>query len=110
YTQYEYWLHGEAVAIGLYCAAVLSSQQGLPDMALAAQVETMLIQAGLPHKIPGFIELDQLKELMRLDKKIKNNRLRFVVIKRPGDCYLDDGVTEECLHNTLITVVEGAQK
>ena len=44
---------------------------------------------------------------MSLDKKIKNNCLRFVVIKKPGDCYLDDKITEDCLHNTLITAVEG---
>lgn len=107
YTQYQKWLHGEAVAIGLYCAALLSYKSGLIDVALVEQVEQMLQNAGLPHKIPASIDLVKLRDLMSLDKKIKNNCMRFVVIKKPGDCYLDDMITEDCLHNTLIIAVEG---
>lgn len=108
YTKYQYWLHGEAVAIGLYCAAVMSEKQGSNTGGLATLVESMLIQAGLPHKIPSFIELEQLKQLMSLDKKVKNKTLRFVLIKKVGDCYLEDEVTEDCLDKTLNSVVEGA--
>ena len=107
YTQYQHWLHGEAVAIGLYCAALLSCNIGLIGEVEVEQVELMLRYAGLPHKIPRFIDLNKLRGLMSLDKKIKNNCLRFVVIQKPGDCYLDDKITEDCLHNTLITAVEG---
>ncbi|MCL9684430.1 3-dehydroquinate synthase [Legionella maioricensis] len=110
YTDYQRWLHGEAVAIGLYCAAVLSYNAGLSDMGLVEQVESILRHAGLPHKIPQAIDLEKLRNLMSLDKKIKNNCLRFVVIRKPGDCYLDDKITEDCLRNTLITAVEGEQK
>lgn len=107
YTNYQQWLHGEAVAIGLYCAAVLSQNMGLLDNKDVTLVEQMLKYAHLPHKIPKSIDLSQLRDLMSLDKKVKNNCLRFVVIKKPGECYLDDKVTEHCLHNTLITAVEG---
>ncbi|WP_298625844.1 3-dehydroquinate synthase, partial [uncultured Legionella sp.] len=107
YTNYQQWLHGEAVAIGLYCAAVLSFNMGLLESNYVALVERMLKDAHLPHKIPKSIDLKQLRDLMSLDKKIKNNSLRFVVIKKPGECYLDDKVTEHCLHKTLITAVEG---
>lgn len=107
YTQYQQWLHGEAVAIGLYCASLLSFKMGLIGFDLVTEIEQLLEFAGLPHKIPRTINLEKLRELMNSDKKIKNNCLRFVVIKQPGDCYLDDEVTEDCLHNTLITAVEG---
>lgn len=107
YTHYQHWLHGEAVAIGLYCAAVLSCKTGLIDESVVEQVESMLLYAGLPHKIPRSVDLTKLRDLMSLDKKTKNNCLRFVVIKKLGDCYLDDKITEDCLHNTLITAVEG---
>jgi 3-dehydroquinate synthase len=107
YTQYQHWLHGEAVAIGLYCASLLSEQMGWLSASTVEQVEQMLCYAGLPHKIPNTIDLGRLKSLMRLDKKIKNNCLRFVVIHALGECYLEDGITESCLHNTLIMAVEG---
>ncbi|CAM2995996.1 3-dehydroquinate synthase [Legionella worsleiensis] len=107
YTYYERWLHGEAVAIGLYCAAVLSHNLGLLDFKYVELIEQMLEYGGLPHKIPASIDLIRLMDLMRLDKKIKNNCLRFVVIKKPGECFLDDQVSTHCLHNTLITAVKG---
>lgn len=107
YTHYQQWLHGEAVAIGLYCAVVLSYKMNLVDEQLVKQVEQMLQYARLPHKIPGDIHLKKLKELMRLDKKIKNNCLRFVVIKNPGECYLEAAITEDCLYNALIAAVTG---
>jgi 3-dehydroquinate synthase len=107
YTHYQQWLHGEAVAIGLYCAAILSYKMHLIDRKLVKCVEQMLIAAGLPYKIPSTINLEKLTDLMRLDKKIKNNCLRFVLIKMPGDCYLESGVTENCLYNALVAAVRG---
>lgn len=105
YTHYQQWLHGEAVAIGLYCAAVLSYKMHLVDEQLVTQVEKILHHAGLPHKIPRTVDLKKLKDLMQSDKKIKNNSLRFVLIKKPGDCYLKDGITEECLYNALVAAL-----
>lgn len=107
YTNYHRWLHGEAVAIGLYCAALLSHEMGIADELLIKQVKHLLDLADLPYAIPQEIDLEELKHLMKWDKKIKNNQLRFVVIKKPGDCYLTDQVTEKNLHNTLITATEG---
>ncbi len=107
YTHYQQWLHGEAVAIGLYCAAVLSHKMHLVDKHLVEQVEQILQYAGLPHKIPKIVNLQKLKDLMQSDKKIKNNRLRFVLIRKLGDCYLDAGVTEDCLYHALTAAVRG---
>ncbi|STY28742.1 3-dehydroquinate synthase [Legionella wadsworthii] len=106
YTHYKQWLHGEAVAIGLYCAAVLSLEMQLVDKEFVLQVEQVLQLAGLPHKIPKNIDLILLKDLMKSDKKIKNQCLRFVLIKKAGDCYLEAGVTENCLYNALDAAVE----
>lgn len=107
YTHYQKWLHGEAVAIGLYCAAILSNEMGLIDKLLVQKIEEILHLAGLSYKIPNMINLDKLRELMKLDKKIKNNCLRFVLIKKPGHCYLENQITENHLRNTLMTAVEG---
>lgn len=102
YTNYQQWLHGEAVAIGLYCAAIMSYHNNLINEQQVKQIEQMLQDAGLPYKIPPTFDLKKLRDLMQLDKKIKNNCLRFVLIKQPGDCYLEDGITEDTLQNTLI--------
>lgn len=106
-TDFTHWLHGEAVAIGLYCAAVLSYTIGLLDFSNVEQVERMLLSAGLPHKIPKTINLDKLMGLMRLDKKIKNNDLPFIVIRSPGACYLQSKITEHEVLTALLASVEG---
>lgn len=106
-TNYQRWLHGEAVAIGLYCAAILSYKLELANGKLVAEVKQMLEYAGLPYQIPRDLDLGHLMALMRLDKKVKEDSLRFVVLKAPGDCCLYDRVTKECLTDTLITALEG---
>jgi len=107
YTHYQRWLHGEAVAIGLYCAALLSHHLGYLDGLNLALVDSMLQQAGLPRRIPKDIDLMVLHDLMFHDKKVKNKKIRFVLIRAPGDCYLDDKVTDDSLRYALTHAVEG---
>jgi len=107
YTHYQCWLHGEAVAIGLYCAALLSYQLGYLDQENLDLVDGLLLKAGLPRRIPEQIDLRVLQGLMCHDKKIKNKKLRFVLIRAPGDCYLDERVTDDCIYQALTGAVKG---
>ena len=106
YTHYTRWLHGEAVAIGLYCAALLSYQQVGLDKSSLNRIDALLHKAGLPSRIPQDINLEQLRLLMDKDKKIQNNRLRFVLVKNLGNCYLENNLKEDCLQDTLQCAVE----
>ena len=107
YTQYQRWFHGEAVAIGLYCAALLSYQVAGLDVSTVTLIDSMLKAASLPRRIPKDIDINTLQEWMFQDKKIKNKTLRFVLMKAPGSCYLDSQVTHDCLRQVLINAVEG---
>ncbi|KTD22421.1 3-dehydroquinate synthase [Legionella londiniensis] len=106
-THFEQWLHGEAVAIGLFCAALLSHQQGVLPYSELQMIDELLRKAGLPRRIPREIDLDLLYALMFSDKKVKNKRLRFVLIKQSGNCYLEDKVTKESVHQAMLSAVEG---
>ena len=107
YTHYQRWLHGEAVAIGLYCSALLSSKLGYLDRDSLTLIDTLLLNAKLPCRIPKDIDLQALHVLMFNDKKIQDNRLRFVLMRAPGECYLETQVTEDCLRQVLMNAVEG---
>lgn len=107
YTQYNRWLHGEAVAIGLYCAALLSGQCAQLDKKTVQLVDNMLLMANLPRRIPKDIDLDCLREAMAQDKKIKNKNLRFILMRAPGNCYIEDKVSEDLLRSVLQAAVEG---
>jgi 3-dehydroquinate synthase len=107
YTHYQRWLHGEAVAIGLYCAALLSHELGYLEASHVALVDTLLLKAGLPRRIPTGISLIELQALMQSDKKVKNNVLRFVLMKAPGDCFLEQHVPEALVHKVLTQATQG---
>jgi 3-dehydroquinate synthase len=107
YTNYNRWLHGEAVAIGLYCATLLSHQQVDLDEKTLHLVDEMLALAKLPRRIPVDIDLQDLRALMSQDKKIKNKRLRFILLKAFGNCYIEEQVSEEHLRLSLQNAVEG---
>lgn len=107
HSRYQRWLHGEAVAIGLYCAAQLSSLLGFLGEEQVILIDEMLTLAKLPSRIPGDIPLEELRAIMSQDKKIKNNKLRFILLKGIGDCYIEDEVTESALREVLKCAVEG---
>ena len=106
-THYQRWLHGEAVAIGLYCAAMLSFQLGYLDKDHVRRVDELLALAKLPRRIPKDIDLLALQALMAQDKKIKNNQLRFVLMRAPGDCFMDSEVSAISVRQVLISAVDG---
>ncbi|HEV2888107.1 MAG TPA: 3-dehydroquinate synthase [Jatrophihabitans sp.] len=74
------WRHGEAVSIGLVYAAELSRALGRLDDATADRHRAVLSSLGLPvcYRAAAF---GQLLETMRIDKKARGNRLRFVLLE-----------------------------
>lgn len=107
YTDYKYWLHGEAVAIGLYCAAFLSYRQGNLAEHELLLIDNMLDMANLPRRIPSNIDLEKLRVFMSQDKKIKNDNLRFILMNSIGNCYIENAVLEDNLRSSLQHAVEG---
>jgi len=72
------WRHGDAVAVGLVYAAALSHLLGRLDVATAQRHRTVLAALGLPVRYGG--DFAALREAMRVDKKARGDRLRFVVL------------------------------
>lgn len=105
YTHYNRWLHGEAVAIGLYCAALLSFQQNLINESTLNTVDLWLEQAHLPRRVPQDIDLVALHACMLHDKKVKNNALHFVLMRALGDCYVNNQITDASLFHALRAAV-----
>ncbi len=73
------WRHGAAVSVGLVYAAALGRLLGRLDDATADRHRAVLAALGLPttYRADAFAEL---LESMRVDKKARGNRLRFVVL------------------------------
>lgn len=82
-TAYGQFLHGEAVAIGMVCAARLAQRLGRIDETVVARQASLLTRLGLPTRAQG-LHPPQLLEAMAYDKKVQHGKLRFVLPCRPG--------------------------
>jgi 3-dehydroquinate synthase len=73
------WRHGAAISIGLVYAAALGRLLGRLDDATADRHRSVLESLGLPtsYRPDAF---GSLLETMRVDKKARGNRIRFIVL------------------------------
>jgi 3-dehydroquinate synthase len=98
---YGNWLHGEAVAAGMVMAADLSWRRGAitePDL---ERIKTLLERAKLPVKAPADMTPDQFKQLMGVDKKILDGRLRLVLLEAMGQAIITSEVEPALLAQTF---------
>ena len=72
------WRHGAAVSVGLVFVAELARLAGRLDDATAERHRAVLSSVGLPTSYDG--DWDRLLAAMRVDKKARADRLRFVVL------------------------------
>lgn len=77
-------LHGEAVAIGLAAQTRLARRLGYMTEEEQNRVTALLEMAGLPVKIPEYIDRETLVRKLYTDKKVRDGRLRFVIQKGIG--------------------------
>jgi 3-dehydroquinate synthase len=73
------WRHGAAVSVGLVYAAELGRLAGRLDDATAARHRAVLASLGLPtaYRADAW---GRLHDAMRIDKKSRGSRLRFIVL------------------------------
>lgn len=83
-TNYETWLHGEAVAIGLVMASDMSLRYGYSSQEEFMRIKNLLSALGLPTELPNQIKVKDLLNTMQKDKKTLAQQLRLVLIKHIG--------------------------
>ncbi len=74
------WRHGDAVSVGMVYVAELSRLTGRLDPSVVARHRSILSSLGLPISYPAG-RWSQLHDAMRMDKKSRGDRLRFVVLE-----------------------------
>ncbi|HHL39776.1 MAG TPA: 3-dehydroquinate synthase [Deltaproteobacteria bacterium] len=75
--------HGEAVAVGMVMAAALSVRLGLCDDGVAGRIRRLVGGLGLPVERPP-LPAGSILDAMRVDKKVKAGRIRFVLVEDIG--------------------------
>ncbi len=93
-------LHGEAVAIGMVCAARLSERLGRTDSAFTVRLQRLLEELQLSTRLPPLDE-DALLQAMQSDKKVEHGRLRFVLASRMGHVELVSDIDPTLIRDVL---------
>lgn len=99
-TDFERYLHGEAVGLGMLMAADFSREIGLIDAAASERIGDLVRRAGLPTEAPK-IGAARALELMRMDKKVLSGRLRLVLLERLGHGIVVSKYPDRALETTL---------
>lgn len=94
-TNYQQYLHGEAVAIGMVMAARLSEARGLCPAGFADRLAGILQRLELPVTIPPEISAGSLLDLMKLDKKNTSQTRRLVLLEDAGRAIIDTHSTAD---------------
>ncbi len=99
---YGKYLHGEAIAIGQVSAARLSTELlGFPAPDVA-RIRALFERAGLPTSVSlKASERKQLLAAMRLDKKVSDGEIRFVLADAIGEVRWGQRVPEKLVWKAL---------
>jgi 3-dehydroquinate synthase len=97
---YGVWLHGEAVAAGTIMAADLSCRMGWLSLVDVERIRKLFTRAGLPIIGPK-LSTEQYLQLMGLDKKVEDGKIRFILLKALGQAVITNEVPKELLLQTL---------
>jgi 3-dehydroquinate synthase len=93
-------LHGEAVAIGMLCAARLAKQLGRVDSEFVDRLRSLLLVYELPVSVPE-IEPQLILDAMAHDKKVQHGLLRFILPSRLGHVELVGDIASADVHAAL---------
>jgi 3-dehydroquinate synthase len=99
---YGEWLHGEAVGAGMCLAADLSQRLGWLSQHAFERTVQLIRRAKLPIYPPKALSVERFLDLMAVDKKVLDGRLRLVLLKEIGQAVVTDKFNRDILKQTLL--------
>jgi len=93
YGDYTRFLHGEAVAMGMVCAARYSVAFGFARPGILGEVRAVL--AGFDLPVDTIIPAEAIISHIALDKKATGDTLRLILIREIGDCFIHETTIAE---------------
>jgi 3-dehydroquinate synthase len=105
-TKYATYTHGEAVSIGMSCAAHIGLSLGLIDQNFLQRQDALTVKAGLPIQLPKDIDLNALVALMAADKKAVSGKINLIIPRKVGKVDLIQNVEPELIKKALRLKIE----
>ncbi len=93
--------HGEAVAIGMSIAGKIAVKMGAWSQAESDRQDQLITKAGLPKTVPPMLEIEEILETLKSDKKVKAGKVRFVLPSAIGKATITDQVSSEMITEVI---------
>jgi 3-dehydroquinate synthase len=93
--------HGRAVAIGMLAAAKISNRMGILGQNEVLRLNRLIQSVGLPTKLPD-LEVKDIVQTIKHDKKILRGKIRFVLPKLIGRVFITDEVSLSLVEQVLV--------
>jgi 3-dehydroquinate synthase len=102
FTHYEYYKHGEGVALGMLAAVKIATRLNLlNDPTLEASLFKLLQELELPVTLPGF-SIAELTQKLYLDKKVEYGQIRWVMPQRLGTVFVTSDIPQPVVAEVLL--------
>ena len=99
-TCYKKYRHGEAVAMGMVCAARLASIIHLCSEDVYVRLERLCRLIGLKTSLPD-VDFPVLRDILQRDKKVINEKVRFVLPVRLGEVKVVEDIDNNVLQEAV---------
>lgn len=91
-TNYQHFTHGEAVAMGIKFAFDLAKHKKMVNDDYYNSAISLLAKYGLTYVLPSVATKESLVEAMTFDKKVLENKLRFILPVEMGKVIISSDV------------------
>lgn len=103
---YGTYLHGEAIAVGMLMAADMSQRLGWLAPEQVARIRDILLAAGLPVTVSPRLPAARFIELMSVDKKVQDGKIRLILLQDIGQAVIAQDYEPAVLDATLAAFAE----
>lgn len=100
-TGYKKFLHGEAIAIGMFAAACLAVNMKLLSQGDAALIKELIELYDLPAAVPAEISIVDMVNAMEVDKKAKFGKIKFILPDAIGSVIIEDDVDRKFIRAAI---------
>lgn len=98
-------LHGDCVSLGIVAASYLSYLRKLVSVEEFEEVKQTLSSFTLPIQITG-LDAGTIVKATESDKKMDGGKIKFILLKKIGEAYIDTTVTKEEMLQALYFVIK----
>ncbi len=104
-TNYKRFTHGEAISIGLIAACMISEKIYKVD-SLTSTMKHLLTLFHLPTTIPIDINVMDVVDTMKKDKKSKQNKIVMILTKQIGAVHIEEDISIRLIKEVLQDMID----